>query len=69
MEYVTFFTWYNVVYSIIRYIDAERFILKKQSGLCRLSKKKFNKTDMIVSAGQIHKKYYRKECAERLNII
>jgi hypothetical protein len=54
---------------LIRYIDAEKFILKKQKGLCRCCKQKFNKTETLVSAGQVNKKYYHKECAERLNII
>jgi len=58
-----------MVYSIMKYIDAKRFIVKKQNGLCRFCKEEFNSSDTIISAGQINKKYYHKKCAERLNIV
>ena len=51
---------------------AERRIIDliklKQAGLCRFCKSIISKHDEIVSRGKI-KKYYHKQCAERLNII
>jgi hypothetical protein len=59
----------RMVHVLMRYTDAERFIIPKQNGLCRSCKQKFNKMDTVVSAGQIHKKYYHEECAKQLHIV
>ncbi|HYY65506.1 MAG TPA: hypothetical protein VE622_00055 [Nitrososphaeraceae archaeon] len=47
------------------------FMIKvKQNGLCRFCRKKIDNTDIIVIKGSHQKrKYYHKECAERLNIL
>jgi hypothetical protein len=54
---------------LANYFDVERFIIQKQRGLCRYCEKGFVRTDIIVSRGRASKKYYHKECADRLNII
>jgi hypothetical protein len=40
----------------------------KQNGKCRSCGKNFTTDDQIVSNGK-RKKYYHKECAQRLNIV
>jgi CheY-like chemotaxis protein len=40
----------------------------KQNGVCRYCNKKFSEEDQIVSNGK-RRKYYHKECAEKLNIV
>ena len=51
---------------------AERRIIEliklKQAGLCRFCKIIISRQDEVVSRGKI-KKYYHKQCAEKLNII
>ena len=47
----------------------EKFVIQKQRGLCRYCKEGFDRTDIIVSKGLANKKYYHKECADRLYII
>jgi hypothetical protein len=55
-------------YLITEYMHVEAYVLKKQNGLCHLCKRKFNRTDMVVSRGH-PRTYYHKECAERINLI
>ena len=40
----------------------------KQSGKCRYCEKNFTTDEQIVSNGK-NKKYYHKECAQKLNIL
>jgi CheY-like chemotaxis protein len=40
----------------------------KQNGVCRYCNKKFSDEELIVSNGK-RKKYYHRECAEKLNIV
>lgn len=54
---------------LTKYMDVERYIILKQNGLCHHCKTKFDRKDMIISSGRVHKKYYHKKCADRLNII
>jgi len=54
---------------LTNYFDVERFVIQKQRGLCRYCKEGFVRTDIIISRGRANKKYYHKECADRLYII
>jgi CheY-like chemotaxis protein len=40
----------------------------KQNGVCRYCNKKFSEEDQIVSNGK-RRKYYHRECADKLNIV
>jgi len=59
----------RTAYTLTNYFDVERFVIQKQRGLCRYCKEGFVRTDIIVSRGRANKKYYHKECADRLYII
>lgn len=54
---------------ISRYYDLQFFIMKKQNGLCYHCRQTLEKKDLIVKSGKKKRKYYHKECAERLNMI
>lgn len=62
-----------MVVKIMRYANAaERRVIDiikvKQAGLCRFCKSIISRHDEVVSNGK-NKKYYHKQCAQKLNIL
>jgi hypothetical protein len=58
-----------MTYIITSYSFVKRFVIEKQSGLCRCCSRKFAENDLVIEKQGSRKTYYHKECAERLNIL